>query len=552
MCADAGLLTRSIEYRGAGTAQNSQPLENELKRTPMPEHMTTSRRSPMRRGASAFIFATLLAACTRSPGPHAAGPSPAAGGPGHREVDIRPCGPTPQEHLPSHPAHASVRGIHKIRHVIMIVQENRSFDSYFGTYPGADGIPMRRGRPLVGVRDPRTGRCVRPFHDSSRVNAGGPHTAVAARADVHGRRMDGFLVEAQRGRRSFCLHFPENPNCTQGTARSSRLDAMGYHDAREIPNYWAYARRYVLQDHMFEPVASWSGPEHLALVSGWSAKCRSPVDPMSCQTSIGPRRRQWEGPEIQGSLYPWTDLTYLLHRAHVSWRYFVAPGTQPDCENGQMFCSPRSQLVSTPDIWNPLPDFETVHQDHQLGDVQSTVRFFRRARRGDLPAVSWIVPSDRVSEHPPQPIGAGQAWVTRLVDAVMSGPAWRSSAIFLTWDDWGGFYDHVVPPRVSGARYGLRVPGLVISPYARRGFVDHQVLTSDAYLRFIEDDFLHGERLDPLTDGRPDSRPFVAESAAILGSLAADFNFHQLPQPPMVLPVHGPGRLVSYPHRKGG
>src|SRR5947209_5326629 len=120
----------------------------------------------------------------------------------------------------------------------------------------------------------------------------------------------------------------------------------------------------------------------------------------------------------------------------------------------------------------------------------------------------------------------------------MSGADWPSSAIFLTWDDWGGFYDHVAPPRVDQNGYGLRVPGMVISPYARDGFIDHQVLSQDAYLKFLEDDFLAGERIDPRTDGRPDPRPDVRESSAALGNLAHDFDFNQPPAPPFILPTH--------------
>jgi phospholipase C len=102
----------------------------------------------------------------------------------------------------------------------------------------------------------------------------------------------------------------------------------------------------------------------------------------------------------------------------------------------------------------------------------------------------------------------------------------------------GGFYDHVPPPVVGGNQYGLRVPGLVISPYARRGLVDHQTLSFDAYVRFIEDRFLGGQRLDPATDGRPDPRPTVRETAPGLGDLTADFDFAQPPRPPVILPTH--------------
>src|SRR4029077_13278573 len=110
--------------------------------------------------------------------------------------------------------------------------------------------------------------------------------------------------------------------------------------------------------------------------------------------------------------------------------------------------------------------------------------------------------------------------------------------IFLAWDDWGGFYDHVPPPTVDGQGYGLRVPSLVISPYSRPGYVDHQPLSFAASLKFIEDDFLSGQRLDPRTDGRPDPRPDVRERAKILGDLRKDFDFSQKPRRPVLLPLH--------------
>jgi phospholipase C len=135
-------------------------------------------------------------------------------------------------------------------------------------------------------------------------------------------------------------------------------------------------------------------------------------------------------------------------------------------------------------------------------------------------------------------VAVGQTYVTTLINTIMRGRCWGSTAIFLSWDDWGGFYDHVVPPTVDENGYGLRVPGLVISPYARRGFVDHQTLSFDAYVKFIEDDFLRGERIDPSTDGRPDPRPDVRENAPILGSLVRDFNFKQKPRRPLILNPH--------------
>ena len=426
------------------------------------------------------------------------------------------------------PAFQQEAGIGKIKHIIIIMQENRSFDSYFGVYPGADGIPMQNGVPTVCVNDPKTGICVKPYHNTADVNGGGPHDQAAATADINGGQMNGFVAEAERGRKG-CSN-SVNPICTN----TSSVDAMGYHTGSDIPNYWAYAKSFVLQDHMFEPNASWSLPAHLFLVSAWSAKCSQPGDPMSCANALnGP-----SGVNVSKNDYAWTDLTYLLHKNNVSWGYYLSAGTEPDCANDQMICVQGVQRARVPGIWNPLPQFDTVRQDGQLGNIQDVSSFLTAAKAGTLPAVSWVVPNGAISEHPPARVSAGQSYVTSLINTVMQGPDWSSSAIFLTWDDWGGFYDHVTPPSVDENGYGLRVPGLVISPYAKQGYIDHQTLSFDAYLKFIEDDFLSGQRLDPRTDGRPDPRPTVRENVAILGNLVSDFNFNQTPRAPMLLPVN--------------
>ncbi|MBV9277643.1 MAG: phospholipase, partial [Candidatus Eremiobacteraeota bacterium] len=289
---------------------------------------------------------------------------------------------------------------------------------------------------------------------------------------------------------------------------------------------------------------SWSLPEHLFLVSEWSASCARIGDPSSCTSALqnpdsprdfGARRRGMNAQPGRPD-YAWTDLTYLLHRAHVSWRYYVMGGFEPDCRDDAMQCAPRAQNARTPGIWNPLPAFDTVKQDAEVRNVQDITNFFQAARSGTLPAVSWIAPANRFSEHPPALVSTGQAYVTGVINAIMRSPEWSSTAIFLSWDDWGGFYDHVVPPRVDQNGYGLRVPGIVISPYARRGFIDHQTLSHDAYVKFIEDDFLSSARIDPRTDGRPDPRPDVRENQPILGDLRLDFDFTQQPRQPMILP----------------
>jgi phospholipase C len=435
----------------------------------------------------------------------------------------------------SAPAVYSTDGITKIKHIIVVMQENRSFDNYFGTFPGADGIPMHNGVPTVCVPVPNIAGCARPYHDTSLIDGGGPHNLGAAERDIHGGAMDGFARSAVAGRMKACDHPTVNPVCTGATTPGDVPDVLGYHTAAEIPNYWSYARNFVLQDHMFAGVNSWSLPAHLDMVSGWSAKCSDTADPMTCVTNIDRPGRAIAGATAQPP-YAWTDLTYVLDRAGVSWRYFVQAGSQPDCTDpADMICPPQWQSHLAPDSWNPLPGFADVQQDGQLRDVTSPTNYFRMARRGSLPSVSWIVPNGRNSEHPPASIANGQAWVTKVIDAAMRSPDWKSTAIFLSWDDWGGFYDNVPPPALNPQGLGMRVPGLVISPYAQRGMIDHQTLSTDSYLRFIEDDFLGGQRIDPATDGRPDARPFVAENTPGVGNLLADFNFTQKPLPPLIL-----------------
>jgi phospholipase C len=450
---------------------------------------------------------------------------------------------------------APLTGIHKIKHVIIIMQENRSFDSYFGTFPGADGIPMKNGVPTVCSPDPKTHTCVKPFHNPQDLNFGGPHAALDARRDLNNGRMDGFIGRFRADSSKACQVF-FNPSCGQNvTGTDEPPDVMGWHDAREIPNYWAYAAHFVLNDHMFEPNASWSLPAHLYMVSLWSARCAIVADPMSCSSALQrpPAILMSRGPTARPPLidYAWTDLTYLMHRYNVSWRYFIAQGTVPDCQNDPVICKAKAQYARVPQIWNPLPYFDTVKQDHQESNIQDLAHFYAAARQGTLPSVSWVVPNGVVSEHPQALISDGQTYVTSLINAVMAGPNWDSTAIFLAWDDWGGFYDHVAPPVVDRMGYGFRVPSIVISPYARTGYIDHQILSFDAYAKFIEDDFMGGARLDPRTDGRPDPRPTVRENVPILGDLSRDFNFSQQPRPPFLLPIHPRPGPASVPGASG-
>ena len=410
-------------------------------------------------------------------------------------------GPSAQELHRAAELRASQVGIHKIKHIIVIMQENRSFDSYFGTYPGADGIPAG-----ICIPDPLHGGCQAPYVNHDNSNMGGPHEQTAFTADVDGGKMDGFIKEAET-------------KCKTG--KPCNPDVMGYHVQSDIPNYWAYAQNFVLDDHMYESAHSWSLPSHLAMVSAWSAKCKSDTNPMSCTSSTSPVTRGAGNP----TPYAWTDLTYLMNKFGVSWGYYLDHGAKsPSNPNG------------VPPIWNVLPGFTDLAQPTGSG-IQPLTNFMSQASTGSLPQLSWIVPDAKDSEHPPALVSTGQAYVTNIINAVMNGPDWNSSAIFLAWDDWGGFYDHKNPLGLAPDSWGwgIRVPAMVISPYAKQGVIDSQNLSPDAYLKFIEDDFMSSQRLDPANDGRPDSRPDVRENYAQLGDLTQDFNFTQTPRPPMIL-----------------
>jgi phospholipase C len=420
-----------------------------------------------------------------------------------------------------------------IEHLIFIVQENRSFDHYFGTYPGADGFPRdANGHIDVCIPDPVLGHCVRPYHTSNQWNEGGPHTQRASIADVNGGKMDGFVATIDRST-LYCPTHRSDPRCAGYLGPAGQPDVISYHRRADIPNYWAYADHFVLQDHMFAPADSWTLPSHLFLVSGWAAACRDPRRPMTCRSDLAlldqsaPMRHHEDVP-----IWAWTDITYLLHRAHVSWAYYVGNDT---C----LFdpCRRHSNGRTTIAIQDPLPWFTTVRKDHQVRNVLTHRDYYASAAAGTLPSVSWVLPYGEASEHPQngQPLWKGMRHVTSVINAAMRGPDWDSTAIYLTWDDWGGFYDHVPPVRVDRNGYGVRVPGLLISPWAKAGTIDHQTLSFDAYLKLIEDLFVGGQRLNPKTDGRPDPRPSVREKVKALGDLLKEYDFSQTPLQPLIL-----------------
>jgi phospholipase C len=359
-----------------------------------------------------------------------------------------------------------------IQHVIIIMQENRSFDSYFGTFPGAQGAPKNTCVPL-DPSNPNTG-CVAPFHDQHDVNAGGPHSASSAQQDADNgiatQKMDGFILTQTNALSQQCK--AKAKDCPLYVPGTDRHDVMGYHTAAELPNYWAYATNFVLQDELFEGVRGWSFASHLDLTSEWSAECTNPLDVATCATNpIG------SPPNGNKVLYPWVNLFQLLDLNGVSWKYYLATGTEPDCDDDAMTCDPQVQNNGILSLWNPAPGFASVQAQgpaYLASHNPPLDQFLVDIKAGTLPQVSWIVPSNEFSEHPVAGITAGQEYVTSLINAVMQSPYWSNTAIFLAWDDWGGFYDHFIPPIVDMNGTSTPVQGFGFLRDVVRGSVHEQ------------------------------------------------------------------------------
>jgi phospholipase C len=401
-------------------------------------------------------------------------------------------------------------GLEKIEHFVFIMQKNRAFDEYFGTYPGADGIPSG-----VCLPDSVGGGCVAPYHDTNDVNRGGPHGWDNAHADINNGKMDGFVKEAYKGKsakgQESCK--PPSPHCTPG---KDPRDVMGYHDYHEIPNYWNYARLYVLQDRMFESVASYSLPAHLYMLAAQSGGYTGKGQP-------------------KPSTYNFPEITELLTSGKIDWKYYVTSGKIPDTEDAEVVGTMpmQEQDPKKYTLWNPLPAFPKVKNDSaQFSRLVDTAQFYKDARDGNIPQVSWVIPSSNVSEHPPAGVREGMAYVTGLVNAVMEGPDWDTTAIFLSWDDWGGFYDHVAPPKVDEYGYGIRVPGIVISPYAKQGYIDHNTYSFESWLKIIEERF----GIQPMT---------ARDTSA--GDMLQAFDFNQKPRLPLILGATREGSAYPQP-----
>jgi len=373
-----------------------------------------------------------------------------------------------------------------IQHIVFIVKENRTFDTYFGGFPGADGAVS--GMTSNGQRVPLS-------HLADSALAYLCNTTSCTLQAFDGGKMDQFDLGAKN------------------------LDAYGRMTEQDIPNYWAYARHFVLADRYFTSSVGPSFPNHLFVVAAQSGGVVDNVigtnTGKNCDgTPSGsvPVMDQNGNITMQSPCFDFRTLPDLLEGAGISWKYYGDWGGVMSTIRHIYDAKFHKQRIAEPS------QFET--------DVAN----------GQLPAVSWLLPPSGKTEHPPESVCQGENWTVQIVNAVMQSPAWRSTAIFITWDDFGGFYDHVPPPKVDRFGMGPRVGLLIISPFAKSGYVSHTTYEHSSVLKFVETRY----RLPALT----------ARDAAASDMLDS-FDFNQSPQPPFILnPRNCPAGQVLSPDPK--
>lgn len=345
---------------------------------------------------------------------------------------------TPDSSTPAAQLHTTT----PIKHFMVLMQENHSFDNYFGTYPGADGIPAGTCMP-----NPKAGKgdCVKPFHVGGKAIVDLGHNAGVFKGEYDNGKLDGFVsaFDNQKGVGDL---------------------AMGYYDARDLPYYWNLADNYVLFDRLFTSAAGGSVWNHMFWVTG------TPGNPNA--DALLPNGQSFDSvPTIFDR----------LQAAGVSWKFYVQ-NYKPDVT----FRTPGTGDEGSQIVWVPPLDYNRFLDNPALHDrIVNMDQYYKDAADGTLPAVSFMVPSG-ASEHPPGSIQAGETFVRTLINTLMRSSAWSSSAFMWTYDDWGGWYDHVSPPKVDQWGYGFRSPALLVSPYAKKGYVDHTTLDFTSELKFIE------------------------------------------------------------------
>lgn len=327
-----------------------------------------------------------------------------------------------------------------IKHFVMMMQAGHSFDNYFGTYPGADGIPPDTCLPLDTDHPSPTG-CVQPFRLGNEPPEVLDRSSALQTRQYNEGRMDGFVSAYRRLGRD-------------GTT------AMGYYDGQDLPYYWNVADEFTLFDKFFGSAKVGTRLNSFYSVAG-------------VPTPDGSERVPPQG---------YGDIPTIFDRLQergIDWKFYV--------ENFDPKANFRTNSSATARV--PLLSFARFVDDPQLSShIVDLSQYFRDLDAGTLPAVSYVV-SAGSSEAPPGRIVDGQTLVRRMVAGLAQSDYWSSSAFMWTYNGWGGWYDHVPPPSVDNYGLGFRVPALLVSPYSRRGVVDHTTLDYTAALRFIEDNW---------------------------------------------------------------
>jgi phospholipase C len=340
-----------------------------------------------------------------------------------------------------------------IEHFLVVMQENHTFDNYFGTYPGADGIPAGTCMP-VQPNNPANKDCIKPFHLVGGKSTDLDHSAQTSKLQYANGQMNGFVEALEERNQDGAM-------------------AMGYYNDEELPYYWNLADQYVLFDRFFSSTTDGSDANHMYWVAA------------------SPSNRQAEAsPDGYGDLETIFD---RLQASGVSWKFYVQ-NYDPKLTYRTVTQYPGNRASQV--IWVPLLKIPRFIDDPKLSShIVPLTEYFDDLHNGTLPAVSYIVPSG-ASEHPPSSLISGQRFVQSLINSLMQSSSWKSSAFMLAYDDWGGWYDHVKPPAVDQYGYGFRVPALLVSPYAKQGYIDNTTLDFTSMLKFIEQNW----NVKPLTE----------------------------------------------------
>jgi phospholipase C len=390
--------------------------------------------------------------------------------------------------LPSAAPPVSSPAHHYIKHIVIVVQENRSFDNLFSGFPDADA-------PRFGYAGGKKIRLhATPLEDPGNIEN---NWRDAIAGWNHGS-MNGFERE----------HFYGGP-----------LDyAYAYVPRSESAPYWAMARRYVLADRMFPTEFGPSYTAHLSLIAANTTFKSPPVAqvdapdqlPWGCDAPHGTRSFTLNVRRIEhfNGPFPCFDdfrsMADTLDAAGVSWKYYAAPLSKIGGQVWSEFSSIRAVRYG-PD-WN------------KVISPQSTI--LRDAPRGALADVSWVTPDWQDSDHTGSGYDRGPSWVASIVNAIGESRYWSSTAIVVLWDDWGGWYDDAPPPQLDFRGLGLRVPCIILSPYAKPGYVSHTQYEFGSVLKFVEEAF-NLPPIGPPADGFTDTRA---------ASIIDGFDFTQAPR----------------------